>query len=332
MSAIRASTKPSVRDEAAEMEHGKRYRSVGRITSPDFKTWSQPTLIVLEGDGLELGAPLPPTSVQRPQMDFYTNAAYKHPDADDTYFMMPAAYHHWEADDGPATMDVKLLTSRDGIIWNRHGDREPFIRRGLDGGPDGGMVMAGVWPIHTDTETWIYYGGRGDKHNEDERDGSNSGLFRAVLRRDGFVSADTSMAGGEFTTPPLTFDGSELELNRRLRLRRLAHRRTAGRRGMCTRGVYLQRVPNRNSQRDPEESVVGGRRNEHHSEWPDPSARDHAGDEVVFVPFLYRTQGWNAGHAEWRREIAGGMSRCSTRHHLWAKDAQGVERSNAGPV
>ena len=201
------------RDEAAEMEHGKRYRSVGRITSPDFKTWSQPTLIVLEGDGLELGAPLPPTSVQRPQMDFYTNAAYKHPDADDTYFMMPAAYHHWEADDGPATMDVKLLTSRDGIIWNRHGDREPFIRRGLDGGPDGGMVMAGVWPIHTDTETWIYYGGRGDKHNEDERDGSNSGLFRAVLRRDGFVSADTSMAGGEFTTPPLTFDGSELELN-----------------------------------------------------------------------------------------------------------------------
>ena len=31
------------RDDAAEMGLGKRYRSVGRITSPDFKTWSQPT-------------------------------------------------------------------------------------------------------------------------------------------------------------------------------------------------------------------------------------------------------------------------------------------------
>ncbi len=40
------------RDEAAEMELGKRYRSVGRITSPDFKNWSQPTLIVLEGDAI----------------------------------------------------------------------------------------------------------------------------------------------------------------------------------------------------------------------------------------------------------------------------------------
>ena len=201
------------RDEAAEMEHGKRYRSIGRITSPDFRTWSQPTLIVLEGDALELEAPLPPTAVARPQMDFYTSAAYKHPEADDAYFMMPAAYYHWEADDGPATMDVKLLTSRDGIIWNRQGDREPFIRRGLDGSAAGGMVMANVWPLHTETETWIYYGGRGHTHNQADHDGSNNGLFRAVLRRDGFVSADAGLSGGEFTTPPLVFDGGELELN-----------------------------------------------------------------------------------------------------------------------
>jgi len=201
------------RDEAAEMQFGKRYRSVGRITSPDFKTWSQPTLIVLEGDTRDLSAPLPPDSVDRPQMDFYTNAVYKHPEADDAYFMMPAAYHHWEADDLPATMDVQLLTSRDGIIWNRMGNREPFIRRGLDNGPSGGMVMANVWPVHTKTETWIYYAGRGNKHNATERDGSNTGLFLATLRRDGFVSADTDLSGGEFVTPPLSFDGNTLELN-----------------------------------------------------------------------------------------------------------------------
>ena len=149
------------RDEAAEMKLGKRYRSVGRITSPDFKTWSQPTLIVLEGDALDLEAPLPPRSMDRPQVDYYTNAVYKHPEADDAYFMMPAAYYHWEASDFPATMDVRLLTSRDGIIWSHQGDREPFIRRGLDGGPSGGMVMANVWPVLTETEMWIYYSGRG---------------------------------------------------------------------------------------------------------------------------------------------------------------------------
>lgn len=201
------------RDEAAEMKFGKRYRSIGRITSPDFRTWSQPTRIVLEGDALDLSAPLPPDSVDRPQIDFYTNAVFKHPEADDAYFMMPAAYHHWEADDSPATMDVQLLTSRDGIIWNRMGNREPFIRRGLDNGPSGGMVMANVWPVLTETETWIYYAGRSSKHNATARDGSNTGLFRAVLRRDGFVSADADLSGGEFVTPPLSFEGNALELN-----------------------------------------------------------------------------------------------------------------------
>ena len=73
--------------------------------------------------------------------------------------------------------------------------------------------MANVWPVVTETETWIYYAGRGSKHNCDESDGSNCGLFRAVLRRDGFVSADAGLSGGEFVTPPLVFDGNELELN-----------------------------------------------------------------------------------------------------------------------
>ena len=103
------------RDEAAEMQFSQRYRSVGRITSPDFRTWSQPTRIVLEGDALDLSSPLPPDSVDRPQIDFYTNAVFKHPEADDAYFMMPAAYHHWEADDSPATMEAATASS--GTEW-----------------------------------------------------------------------------------------------------------------------------------------------------------------------------------------------------------------------
>ena len=60
---------------------------------------------------------------------------------------------------------------------------------------------------------WIYYSGRGSRHNDEVRDGWNTGLFRAILRRDGFVSVDASLSGGEFVTPPLAFDGEVLELN-----------------------------------------------------------------------------------------------------------------------
>jgi len=41
----------------------------------------------------------------------------------------------------------------------------------------------------------------------------DAGFGRLRLRRDGFVSADASYEGGEFTTVPLTFRGNRLELN-----------------------------------------------------------------------------------------------------------------------
>jgi hypothetical protein len=39
------------------------------------------------------------------------------------------------------------------------------------------------------------------------------GIDRAILRLDGFVSADAGYEGGEIVTPLLTFAGSRLELN-----------------------------------------------------------------------------------------------------------------------
>ena len=43
--------------------------------------------------------------------------------------------------------------------------------------------------------------------------GSYTNLRRFVLRVDGFVSVHASGKGGEFTTPPLSFEGKELEMN-----------------------------------------------------------------------------------------------------------------------
>ena len=43
--------------------------------------------------------------------------------------------------------------------------------------------------------------------------GKRSGIFRASLRRDGFISADADYGGGELTTPAVRFTGRTLALN-----------------------------------------------------------------------------------------------------------------------
>lgn len=200
-------------DEAAEASGKGRYRSIGRITSPDFQNWSK-TQIVLEADAEELAIPVPyQRDDARPNLDIYTSCAMKIPDVQDVYFMMPSVFYHWGDNDFPATMDIKLMASRDGISWKRCGNRQPFLRNGLDGSASSGMVFANPWLIPMDNELWFYYTGRGHTHAEDRKDQKKNGVFRATLRRDGFISADVGYSGGTFTTPPLRFEGKRLELN-----------------------------------------------------------------------------------------------------------------------
>jgi hypothetical protein len=200
------------REEAAAMGRG-RYRSVGRITSPDFHDWSS-TQIVLEADEADLTIPLPaPAPDKQPVLDFYTSCAMPYVDAEDVYLMFPAVFYHWGEEQFPATMDVQLLTSRDGISWRRAGDREPFLRRGLDGSRSGGMVFANPWLVPAGDELWLYYMGSGRTHATNKADPAMSGIFRAALRKDGFISVNSGYGGGSFTTPEICFSGNRLEPN-----------------------------------------------------------------------------------------------------------------------
>jgi len=212
-------------DEAAEAGGMGSYRCVGRITSPDFREWS-PLEIVFEADAQDLGIPVPSQRDDpRPNIDFYTNCAMKYPWAQDVYLMLPSAYYHWGDNDWPATMDIQLMTSRDGVRWDRSGDRKPFLRRGLDGnhtsGIPTGCLYANPWLIPAGDELWLYYsglnrlhGGIGRVESEDEQGlGEYSGIFRASLRRDGFISADAAYAGGELVTPEVRHSGRTLTLN-----------------------------------------------------------------------------------------------------------------------
>ena len=199
--------------EAAEGKGS--YRCVGRMTSPDFRHWSAQE-IVFEADEEDLQIPVPfQRDDPRPNIDFYTSCATKYDAAQDAYFMLPAAYYHWGEDDFPATMDVQLLSSRDGISWQRQGERRAFLRQGWDGGLLSGMLFANPWFIPVGDELWLYYNGTARRHGsrEDQQQARASGIFRASLRLDGFVAAEAGYGGGAFTTPLLQFAGERLVLN-----------------------------------------------------------------------------------------------------------------------
>ena len=186
---------------------------VGRMTSRDFRTWTQARTI-FAADKRDEAMPLPSAmTAYQPVLDFYTPGGMKYPGAPSSYILLPTAYHHWDHERFPSTIDVILLTSRDGLRWHRPAPRQPYLSLGLNGGPSCGMIFANPWLIIADDEVWIYYAGTSRTHQESGNDPARSGLFRARLRLDGFLSADAPEDGGTFTTPPLTFNGRQLELN-----------------------------------------------------------------------------------------------------------------------
>jgi hypothetical protein len=192
---------------------GVKYRSVGRLESDDFRDWSA-TESVFEADQIDLGAR--PTRGHSMCVDVYTNGFMKYPFAQEGYFMMPSFNYHWDRATGPSTLDVRLLTSRDGIDWQQAGGRKPFLRLGQLGSLDSRRIYACPGVVRVGDELWSYYAGFNTNHGDILDPVSSvkgSGVFRAVSRLDGFISADAPYQGGTLTTPPIVFEGKQLELN-----------------------------------------------------------------------------------------------------------------------
>lgn len=110
-------------------------------------------------------------------------------------------------------MDVQLVLSRDGVNWHRTPTRRPFIRLG----PEGTFWSKTIWPdgnaIRVGDELWFYFAGLDVHHKEQSQKESHGARGRAVLRLDGFISADAAYTGGELATKPLVFAGDLLRLN-----------------------------------------------------------------------------------------------------------------------
>ena len=152
-------------------------------------------------------------------LDLYGPCVFKYSETKDVYFAMLPAYYHWRMEGGkpwPATFEVQLAVSRDGRNFTRLGDRKPFLRLGLEGSFSSKMVWSFPKPIRMGDELWIYYRGGNFDHSGrlDPRAGvREAAISRAIMRLDGFVSADADYTGGWLTTPPLIFEGKGLELN-----------------------------------------------------------------------------------------------------------------------
>lgn len=171
------------------------YRSIGRVTSPDFREWSD-TVEIDYGNS--------------PREQLYTNAITPYFRAPHIYLGFPKRFMEERRllAESPelGISETVFMTSRDGSHWDRR-FMEAMIRPGRDrlNWSDRSIMTAwGVVQTGVD-ELSLYY-------TENYRYKSNR-LRRASLRLDGFVSVDAGYAGGSLVTKPFTFAGSELLLN-----------------------------------------------------------------------------------------------------------------------
>ena len=146
---------------------------------------------------------------------------FHYEEADNVYIMLAQAFWHWQEREnaglGPSSFDVRLSVSRDGKQFERVGERRSFLANGPDGSFNSRMIWAMPHLIRMGDELWIYYVGTNMDHDKvlDSAAGGEhlSGISRAVMRLDGFVSIDAGYQPGQLTTPPIRFSGKRLELN-----------------------------------------------------------------------------------------------------------------------
>ena len=221
------------------------YRAVRRLESEDLEEWGNQRIVMRPDDAdmdtYETPFPLCPEGPERTYgrtpMDYYGASVFKYPDADGVYVMLANANWYWFDRDpvvtvvrddlgiareetqniyGPSRFDARLSVSRDGVHFQRCGGRRAFLKPGREGGFSSRMVWAMPSPVPMGDELWIYYSGTNRDHDGivDPAAGRHlSGIGRAVMRLDGFVSADAGYDGGELVTPSIRFGGTQLELN-----------------------------------------------------------------------------------------------------------------------
>jgi hypothetical protein len=172
--------KMSVRDDL-------HFRELGKATSKDLITWSEP-VIILQPD-------------------------WKDPHGTEFYGMSVTEYfgnslglvwmYHNSPDD--KMMDIQLALQDENENWTRAADRKTFMSNGKKGEWDaGGIVPASEIIIHPNgNELLIYYGGTTTRHDDFRANHREWSIGLAKLRLDGFASMDAKLMSGYLITKPV---------------------------------------------------------------------------------------------------------------------------------
>ena len=183
------------------MREGNMTRRIGRCVSGDFVNWSDPEDV------------LAPDEHDPPAVEFYGMPVFRY---EGHYLGLLYVFHTRPEEPiqrnfrnfGP--IDVQLASSRDGVNWDRAGDREPFIPNGPPGSDDAGEIFVARAPVVVDDELWFYYSPSAVEHGVTGRSGP---ICLAKLRKDGFVSVDAGDDTGTLVTRPFRCDGGLLTIN-----------------------------------------------------------------------------------------------------------------------
>jgi hypothetical protein len=172
-----------------------RYRTI--TYSSDFINWSTAPATLLVADAKD-----PPTAQLYSQTGFM-------------YEGMRLGYVS-VFNTATSKIDTQLVSSRDGLTWQRYRQRIPFLPNGTAGSFDAGMLIADSAGLIADDRTIsIYYSGWNTDHDGNVVGGGGAlnGIGLATLRKDGFVSADAGPSGGTLTTVPFVLPAGRLTIN-----------------------------------------------------------------------------------------------------------------------
>jgi hypothetical protein len=176
-------------------------RSPNRMfsVSEDFVTWTPPAISMQPAKG-ELGNTL------------YNHMGFVYGD----HYLGQLSFLN-TSDKTNTLMDVRLITSRDGNVWKPVDTGKPLIAVGDIGDWDRyNLRLTGAPPIRVGNKLYFYYRHTANRHSpyvgEDTTDKAG-GLGLATLRLDGFASVAAGFDGGQLTTKPFRFAGSELQVN-----------------------------------------------------------------------------------------------------------------------
>ena len=197
-------------------------RNIGRSVSDDLSRFPMPDVVFGPDDR-------DPHFGGVGVMDFYMPNIIQYEHAQDAYFLFSPRYLHYEnwflsndlskyplsgadtLNTGPE--DIGFAASRDGIHWQRY-QRKPWIALGMEGTFDSGNMYPVRGLVVREREIWMYYTGYDTLHGDvDFKQRMKPVISRVVLRKDGFTAVEADYEGGQFTTPPLRFQGDALHLN-----------------------------------------------------------------------------------------------------------------------